>query len=631
MNRRDRQLGMDRIISRRDILNGGTALVAGLAASQIPGAFAAPGPIGPYPPALTGMRGNHPGSFETAHQMGREGMTSWGPIQNAGDAPYDLIIVGAGISGLAAAHFYKKDNPNARILILDNHDDFGGHAKRNEFDVDGKKLIGYGGSQTLQEPGKYSRETRRLLKDLGVNLKRFETAFDQDFYERNGLRPGLYFDKEIWGARRMVPFNLGMFTDYLSLGSTDVTPEQAVEMIPISQPAKAQMLTLLILKEERLAHIPEDDRWEYLYKISYREFLEQHMAVTEPDVFAVLQDLPSDSGVGIEAASAFSAMSYGGLPGWAVTGLPEEPFENYIHHFPDGNASIARLIVRNLIPDCAPAGPTEQIVTTRFDYSKLDHSDAQVRLRLSATAVNVAQNGDAVDVVYVKDGNPVRVRAAKCVMATQHSIVPHIMPQLPGDQRDALGFPERTPILYTSVAVRNWQPWKAIGIGALYAPGSYYVHAKMDFPVSMGGYDYAADPSQPVIINMERFGHANNSGMSKREQSRAARHELLATSFEEIERETRSQLTGMLEPGGFDPARDIAGITVNRWAHGYSYSYNALFDEMLDEWDDPRAPHMIARKPFGRITFANSDSGATALFDAAVDQAYRAVTELSDV
>lgn len=634
MNKKDRLLGMDRAISRRDILNGGAALAAGMAASQIPGAFAAsepktfPAPSGPYPPALMGMRGNHPGSFDTAHQMGREGMTSWGPVQNAPEAPYDLIIVGAGISGLAAAHFYAKENRNARILLLDNHDDFGGHAKRNEFDVDGKKLIGYGGSQTLQEPGKYSRETKRLLKDLGITLKRFETAFDQDFWQRNGLRPGLYFGKETWGERRMVPFNLGMFSDYLYLGSSDVTPEQAVDMMPMSQPAKVQMLRLLTLKEEQLTHIPEDDRWEYMYNISYRDFIEKHMGVTEPEVFKVLQDLTSDAGVGIEATSAFSATSYGGLPGWAVTGLPDEPFENYIHHFPDGNTSIARLIVRNLIREVAPAGPAEEIVTKRFDYSKLDQADAPVRLRLSATAVNVAQNGDTVDVVYVKDGAPTRVSAAKCVMATNHSIVPHVMPQLPDGQREAFSSQERTPILYNSVAVRNWQPWKKLGIGAVYAPGSYFVHTMMDFPVSLGGYSYSEDPSQPVIIHMERFPHVNNSGMTKREQARAGRHELLGTSFEEIEREIRSQLTGMLELGGFDPARDIAGITVNRWAHGYAYSYNPLFDETYDDWDDPRAPHMIARKPFGRITFANSDSGASALFDSAVDNAYRAVEEL---
>lgn len=642
MTKRDRLLGMDREISRRDVLNGTAVMAAGLAASHIPGVHAASAPssfaapAAAYPPELTGMRGNHPGSFDVAHQLGREGVTSWGPVQEAPEGAYDLVIVGAGISGLAAAHFYKKENRNARILILDNHDDFGGHAKRNEFTVDGKELIGYGGSQTMQEPSKYSRVAKRLLKDLGIKPRRFNKAFDQDFFERHGLRAGLFFEESVWGQRRLIPFNVGMFTDYITLSSGEVSPEDAAEMMPISPAAQAQMKRLLTLKDDVLGKMGEEERYEYLYTISYRDFLARHIGITESEVFAVLQDLTSDAGVGIEATTAFSAMSYGGLPGWETTKLPTEPFENYIHHFPDGNASIARLIVRSLIPESAPASASEDIVTVPFDYSKLDQDDAPVRLRLSATAVNVSSAERSVDVVYVKDGTPVRVRASKCIMATNHSIVPHLCPDLPQAQRDAFAFQERTPILYNSIAVRNWQPWKTLGIGAVYAPGSYFVHATMDFPVSMGGYSYSADPSQPVIIHMERFPHYNNSGMSKREQCRAARYDLLGTSFEDIEREIRSQLTALLAPGGFDPAQDIAGITVNRWAHGYAYSYNPIFDAELlyegdGEWDAPNMPHMRAKKPFGRITFANSDSGASALLDTAIDEAYRAVEELGDI
>ena len=151
MSSRDQKLGMDRKITRRDLLQGAAA------AAFLPGrAFAEmmleAEASGVYPPALTGMRGNHPGSFDVAHQLAREGKSDWGPFASADSTDYDLVVVGAGISGLAAAHFYRKSNPDARILILDNHDDFGGHARRNEFDVDGKTLIGYGGSQTLEEP-----------------------------------------------------------------------------------------------------------------------------------------------------------------------------------------------------------------------------------------------------------------------------------------------------------------------------------------------------------------------------------------------------------------------------------------------------------------------------------------------
>ncbi len=621
----DKRLGMDRNISRRDMLHGGAAALVGLA--TLP-AFAKT--KASYPPALMGLRGNHPGSFVIAHKLGREGVTAWGDVTPAQDAPYDLIIVGAGISGLAAAWFYAKDNPGARILILDNHDDFGGHARRNEFMVDGTKLIGYGGSQTLQEPSLYSKPAKRRLKGIGVKLRRFESAYDQGFYARHGLRPGLYFDKALWGERQMVAYNLGNFDDYLPLAPSDVGPHAAAYQMPISEPAKAQMARLLTLTEDQMPDYKGYEKLDRLYSISYRAFLEEHVGITEPDVFDVLQDLAADSGVGIEAVTAFSALSYGGLPGWAAAGLPEqEPGEPYIHHFPDGNSSIARLIIRDLIPAVAPKGKAEDLVTSSFEYSQLDAPDAPIKVRLSSTAVNVTNTSSGVAVTYVKDGQAMRVTGSNCILACNHSIIPYLCPEMPEDQREALAFPEKTPILYTTVAIRYWQAWKTLGIGAVYAPGSFYVHAKLDFQVSMGGYDYPDDPSKPVLVHMERFPHVNNEGLTKREQSQAGRYEMLSTTFEDIERETRQQLAGMLGPGGFDPARDIAGITANRWAHGYAYSYSDLFDETYEDWDDPRMPHMRAKKPFGNITIANSDSAAIALLDRAVDEGYRAVQELA--
>jgi spermidine dehydrogenase len=144
----------------------------------------------------------------------------------------------------------------------------------------------------------------------------------------------------------------------------------------------------------------------------------------------------------------------------------------------------------------------------------------------------------------------------------------------------------------------------------------------------MGDYKFAESPDEPVIIHLERFPHVNNQGLSAREQRRAGRRELLSTSFEEIERETRQQLFGMLGAHGFDPATDITAITVNRWGHGYAYSYNELFDDVYENWNDERMPHMRAKKPFGNITIANSDAAAIALFYCAVEEAHRAVEEL---
>jgi spermidine dehydrogenase len=638
-NREDRDLGMDRPISRRDVLNGIGALAVG---TMIPGRALADKVLAlerageaaaGYPPALTGLRGSHVGSFEVAHQLALSGQTDWGPVEEPDSDVYDLVVVGGGISGLVAAHFHRKENPKARILIIDNHDDFGGHAKRNEFQLGSHTLIGYGGSQTLQEPSGYPDVVKDLLKDLGVDKKRFDTAYDHEFYKRNGLRAGIHFNREKWGVDRVVPYGLGMLEDYVPVAPSTLSPKQAVAQMPISEPARREFLRLLVTDRDRLAEIPLDAKREYLDTISYRDFLIKHMDIREPEVFAVLEDLASDSGVGIEAVPAGSALNYGGLPGRNATGLPgPEATEPYIHHFPDGNASIARLLVRGMIPAVAPGKTMDDVVTARFDYSKLDEAKSPVRLRLNSTAVRVEHDGDPksakhVRISYVRGGRAYRVRARACVLACYNVVIPHLCPELPTSQREALALQVKRPILYTNVALRNWRAWKKLGIGAVISPGSYHINAMLDFPVSLGGYSFAKGPDDPVIVHMERFPHRNNEGLTPDEQHRMGRYDLLSTSFETIERSIREQLGSMLSSAGFDPARDIEGITVNRWAHGYSKGSNPLFDDYSRR--DPAAPHRRARKPFGRIAIANSDAAARAMFESAVEEGHRAVTELT--
>jgi len=637
----DRNLGMDRRISRRDLLHGVGALAA---TSLVPGRALADEILrleghaagaASYPPALTGMRGSHVGSFEVAHELVREGRHDWGPVKEADSGTYDLVVVGAGISGLAAAHFYRQANPDARILILDNHDDFGGHAKRNEFDFGGRTLIGYGGCQSLEAPSGYSEVVRTLLGDLGVDVKRFDTAYDQEFYKRNGLGAGTYFNREDWGVDRLVRYDLGGLESYLPLAPSELSAADAVEQMPMSDAARSEMLRLLTTEEDGMPDILADKKEEYLYTISYREFLSRHLNISEPEVFAALQYLTSDSSVGIEAATAGSALFYSYLPGGKATGIRDrEEDEAYIHHFPDGVASIARLLVRSMIPAVAPGSTMEDVVTAHFDYSKLDLAESPVRLRLNSTVTHVENDGDPksakkVRISYVQGSKAYRVQAQCCVLACYNGMIPSMCPELPAPQREALALQVKAPILYTNVALRNWQAWKKLGIGAVVASGSYHVNAMLDFPVSLGGYQFAGDPDDPIAVHMERFPHRPNQGLSKSEQRRLGRHEMLATSFETIERNIRSQLAGMLAGGGFDPAQDIEAITVNRWAHGYSYGYDWLEEPYYEDWNDERYPHVQARKSFGRITIANSDAGANAMFESAVEQAYRAVTELS--
>jgi len=636
----DRNLGMDRRISRRDLLHGVGALAA---TSLVPGPSFSDDISSPegaatngfaYPPARSGLRGNHVGSYEVAHQLARGGRQDWGAVQEPDADLYDLVVVGGGISGLASAHFFRKSNPNARILILDNHDDFGGHAKRNEFDIGGRTLLGYGGSQTLEGPSGYPDVVKALLRDLGVDIKHFDAAYDQDFYKRHGLGAATYFNRDDWGTDRLVRYGIGGLSAYLPLAPSNLSAAEAVAQMPMSEAARAEFLRLLTTEQDRMSDVPSDEKEDYLYSLSYRDFLSKHLGVSEPEVFAVLQYLTADSGVGIELTTAGSAIDYMGLPGGKATGIPAyENDEPYIHHFPDGNASVARLLVRSMIPAVAPGSTMEDVITARFDYSKLDLAKSAVRLRLSSTATHVAHDGDpksakTVRVSYVQGGQAYRVQTRRCVLACYNTIIPTICPELPAAQREALAYGVKTPILYTNVVLNNWRAWKKLGVGAVVSSGSYHVNAMLDFPVSLGDYHYASGPDDPIAVHMERFPHRPNEGLGNREQRRLGQQELLTTSFETIERNIRSQLAGMLSDGGFDPARDIEAITVNRWAHGYAYFYNWLEDPYYGDRDNERYPHVRGRQPFGRITIANSDAGASAMLESAVMQAYRAVDEI---
>ncbi len=637
MKPRDRSLGMDRPITRRDFLNGVSAVAA---ATLIPGCDNENGagapwsePLGGYPPARSGMRGSHPGSFEVAHELAFHGRTDWGAVHEPDSGSYDLVVVGAGISGLSAAYFRLQREPKARILILDNHDDFGGHAKRNEFHVGDRIVLGYGGSQSLEDPESYSGVALQLLKDLGVELSRFDEAYDRGFYRRHGLRGGVYFDRASYGVDRIVPFEVLAFSGYLPLAPSPLSAKQAVEQMPISPAARVELLRLLEAEGNRIEDVAADRQADYLEKLSYREFLVRHFDIHEPEVFALLEGAMTDLGVKIDAAPALGVIDYVGLPGIRGTSLPQLGFEEapYIAHFPDGNASIARLLVRRMIPAVAKGSTMDDIVAARFDYTRLDEPDSRVRIRLASTAVRVEHEGDPetadrVAVTYLRGKRAYRVRARACVLAGYNAMIPHLCPEMGQEQKEALSQAVKSPILYSTVLLRNWQAWKALGIGAVASPGSYHANALLDFPVDLGGYKFSSGPDQPIVVHMERFGKVAKSGLTPRDQYRAVRHRLLTTPFSEIEREIRTQLAGMLSTAGFDPGRDIEAITVNRWAHGYAYWYNPMFDD-LSKPDE--LPHVIGRARLGRIAIANSDAGARATIDAAIDQAHRAIAELA--
>jgi spermidine dehydrogenase len=640
-NQRDRELGMHRSVSRRDFLNGvSVALTSSVLPTSALTAFQALRTAS-YPPTRTGMRGSHLGSFEVAHEM-RDGKT-WDRPESV-DEPYDLVVVGGGISGLSAAYFFKKlHGERARVLVLDNHDDFGGHAKRNEFWHDGKMYLMNGGTLNVEAPAQYSTVAAGLLWELGIDRTRYYDSVARvgELYRSLGLGYGVFFDRETFGADRLL-------TGYGKLPIREFLKEA-----PLSERVKSDLARIYDGKEDFLQGLSSDEKKKKLARVSYRDYLVQ-IAKADPGVVPFLNSRPMGLFcTGIDAVPALYAWEME-FPGFSRLGLEPTPPERLLDepggahgrengaradegdpdmYFPDGNATIARLLVRALLPNAVPGRSMEDVVTSRIDYGLLDRSGSAVRLRLESTVVKVAHQGPAesareVAVDYVQGGRAFRVRAGSVVLACWNNVIPYIWTEIPDDQKKALLDGVKAPLVYTSVLVSNWSSFVKARISGVSAPGSYHVSMGLGPSLSLGDYTSSGDPETPIVLRMSRY--PCSPGLSRREQHRVGRQELLATDFETFERNIRDQLARTLGPSGFDPAKDVLAITVNRWPHGYSYAYNTLYDP--EEWaftSSPDRPAIRGRKPLGRVAIANSDAAASPHTDAAINEAYRAVREVS--
>jgi len=611
-----RELGMNQPIARRDFLNG---VAIGIAAgvSTLHRAQAQSALTANEPALRTGLRGNYPAAVDEFDAI-RQGKYAASPLTDAEmQEDYDLVIVGGGISGLSAAYFYRSAlGPGPKILILDNHDDFGGHAKRNEFHYQGKTFIGFGGTMGIETPYPYSYGAKALIRDLGVEVERNPEFINRDLERKYGLAAGTFFDKEHFGEDRMVKGNPRL--------------PQFFAKAPLSDAARKDLIRLHGKNPDYMAGSSAHQKRATLAKMSYQDYL-LNVAKMSPDALPFFMGSGGRNNKRVDTTPALEAAEHG-LVGFNGLNLElEQEFNegSYLFHFPDGNASIARMLVRSLVPGVLPGDSMEDVVTARANYARLDDGSSPVRIRLNSTAVKVKHVGDPasakeVAVTYVRGGQARRVRGRNCILACYNMIIPYLCAEMPAKQKEALAYCVKLPLVYTNVQISNWKAFQKLGISGFYAPGSYFSHVTMDFPVSMGNYHFPRSPEESCLLHLLRT--PCEPGLDCKDQYRAGRYELVTTKFETFERHVRDQLGRALSAGGFDPDSDIEAITVNRWPHGYAYEYNELFEPV----GRPAAerPCVIGRQPFGRIRIANSDADGHAYTNTAIDQGYRAVREI---
>ena len=624
-------LGLYRSITRRDFING---VAAGAAATILPagGTLAQPiyapeKSVDYYPPGITGLR-NDASIFGSAHGAAWAGQ-SWNNPEMLTEE-YDLVVVGAGASGLAAAwHYQQLNGADSRILILDNHDDFGGHARRNEFQADGRTILHPGGSVRLATE-RVNPEMAEFLERLGIDVAANRQNQAADARNRSlDLRSGIYFSERDFGTDKTI------IGDFLPLNRLDSEGNyeliKHIDEMPLAQEDKASLMSFLSTRQDVLPGLDGEGKVNRLNEISYSVFMLELAGLSAAASQVLFTYTKAISSYDADDMPAWYGMRYG-LPGLNHLGDfgAGEMAKQEVHgdpniYFPDGNGSVSRLFVKKLIPDVSRGEDSvEAIIDQRFDYSRLDLEGSSVRLRLNSTVVKAVNQDTGVALDYVRGGLPYRISARHCVLACYNMMIPYLCPEMSGEQKEALSYNVKLPYLATNVLLRSGKPILEAGAASYYCPGQLHgeiLSCGRDF----GTHKQPLSAESPATLYLIDSMLDGDKSEDIKERYRKGRQKMLSMTFEEMELDIRQQLAGILADTSFDAREDILGITVNRWGHGYSYGYNPLFDPHFAEG---RAPHEIGRKRFGNITIANSDAGAVAALEVAMEQGIRAAEEL---
>jgi spermidine dehydrogenase len=629
----DATLGMDECITRRDFL-GSMLLASGavLLESVTPAnllaekdEFTGYGGVGEY----STSNGNTLEVLESGHTI-RYGIYDRLPkdITDTGET-YDCVIVGGGISGLAAALFFQRQAPPAMTcLVLENHPVFGGEAKQNEFLVDGKRLIAHQGSAIyqLQYPNSF---LAHFYDSIGLKSPKLEyqkwagpgpeMPLSRTPYEAVGLEHGQY---GFWFG--------GRFGRTPGMWLVDPVGKR-LQGAPVSEAIRTEWLRWLTstpLQGDRFEHPKEegDSISRYLDSITLEQHYAERFGLSRDTIRTFLSPVEGGgSGLGPDALSAYSDYAY------EMLRPLRDQASGTDQMFPGGNTTIARLMVKSLIPSAIDGPDSVQGVTRNpVNFSVLDTSQTRTRIRLSSTAVVVQHDGEpskanSVTIVYLKDGKLHRVKARSAVLAGGSWTTRHIVRDLPEMHRKAYAEFYRSPCMMANVAVRNWRFLHKLGISGcrwFEGIGNYMEVRKLALT---GVGDSTISPDSPIVLSLKVL--YSYPGYSAEEQGNRGRGEMLGTSFRDYERQIRDQFTEMFAGSGFDAQRDIAGIILNRWGHAYLSPQPGFFFGR----DSRPAPREVLRnRPFGRLAFANTDLAGAMDHRYSILEANRALNQLLD-
>jgi spermidine dehydrogenase len=680
--------GSERKITRRDFLDGVAIGAAGLAAAaaspSLTGAEAALLGSRPlagdyYPPTATGITGEPDdvigdvmridGKPDPRHPHSTHG----GPGIHPGrvrdvDDDYDLVVVGAGASGLAAAKWYQdRFGADSKILLVDPLPDFGGHSHRNEFHIQDATngadvmLLRNGGTVNLDSignwnkpanglldiPGSYGQPAVDMLAFCGVDPNNFPSTSGPGIPSSYGLRQMLLFPKQDWGTEALVRAKGSQsWADFLA--TTPYSPEARAGIERIMTDTTTDWIAL--------KHGPKTDQEKkaILARITYKRYLMDYVGVNEEATGYLQRTSHGLFGAGIQAVQAgdmwalenpgFDGLGLNGdiFPGIGRTAQQDmDPTGGPSRAWPDGNTSLLRLLVSKLIPsamgDVDGARPTQDtILVSRCDYSQLDQRRNSVRIRLNSTVVDVKPGHgrkDSASVVYVNgSGSAERVRATHVVMACWNRVTARLVDGLPPHQVEALDYARKVPLVYCRVGLRNWQAFADAKISSVSPRGDslFWDSTSLSAGVRFGS-SYGPTPNTPAQPATLTFSTVPDdpSASTQLESYERGREQLLGMSFGDFERAIVDVIDRSVNASGgdFDPERDIDSIIVNRWNYGYAYELTSTFDPTLFG-PNAKQPHVIGRKPYRNVAIANSDSGAFAYTHSAINEAHRAVQEL---